>query len=299
MKYHLTHKTWYAYSEPAPVCHNLVHLAPRTTPRQRAADYRLRIDPAPAFLSRREDYFGNLVEYFSIEGPHRRLEVVAESTVDVAPLNARRLEQAPAWEDAAAQARRPGDPLQPLETLEPLPWQLIFPSPRIALSAELAAYAAPSFPPGRPVVDCLRDLTTRIHRDFEFDSRATTVHTPVDDVLRLRGGVCQDFAHLAVGSLRAMGLAGRYVSGYLRTTPPPGKPRLVGADASHAWASCWCGELGWVDFDPTNNCLASDDHITTAWGRDYGDVCPIQGVFVGGGEHRMGVSVDVTPLEAA
>jgi transglutaminase-like putative cysteine protease len=298
MKYHLTHKTWYAYSEPAPVCHNLVHLAPRATERQSCERYRLRIDPAPAFLSRRNDYFGNTIEYFSIEGAHRKLEIVAESAVEVTPLNSRRLEQSAPWESVAVAARHTGDPLQELETIEPLPWQMIFTSPRISSTPELATYAAPSFSAGRPVVECLRDLAARIHRDFKFDNRATTVHTPVSEVLRLRGGVCQDFAHLAVGCLRAMGLPGRYVSGYLRTTPPPGKPRLIGADASHAWASCWAGELGWIDFDPTNNCLASDNHITAAWGRDYGDVCPIQGVFVGGGEHRMGVSVDVTPEEA-
>jgi transglutaminase-like putative cysteine protease len=298
MKYQLTHKTWYAYSEPAPVCQNLVHLAPRATARQTCTHYRLRVDPTPAFLSRRDDYFGNHVEYFSIEGPHRKLEVAAESTVDVRPLDARRLEESPSWEDAAHAARHTGDPLQPLETLTPLEWQFIVPSPRVAITPELSAYAAVSFPWDRPVVEAIRDLSSRIHRDFKFDPRATTVHTPLDEVLRLRSGVCQDFAHLAVGCLRAVGLAGRYVSGYLRTSPPPGKPRLVGADASHAWASCWCGPLGWVDFDPTNNCLVSDDHIAVAWGRDYGDVCPIQGVFVGGGEHRMGVSVDVVPHEA-
>ncbi|HYO24263.1 MAG TPA: transglutaminase family protein [Lacipirellulaceae bacterium] len=299
MKYQLIHRTWYSYSEPAPVCHNLVHLAPRSTPRQSCSHYRLRIDPRPAFLSRRDDYFGNLIEYFSIEGAHRRLDVIAESTVEVKPLATRPLEQSPPWEAVAAAARHTGDPLEPLETLKPLPWQLAFPSPRIGRSAELGAYAATSFPAGRPVVECLRDLQARIHRDFKFDTRATTVHTPIGDVLRLRSGVCQDFAHIAVGALRSVGLPGRYVSGYLRTTAPPGKPRLIGADASHAWASCWCGELGWVDFDPTNNCLVSDNHITTAWGRDYGDVCPIQGVFVGGGQHRMGVSVDVAPVEAA
>jgi transglutaminase-like putative cysteine protease len=297
MKYHLVHKTSYSYSDPAPVCHNLVHLAPRTTSRQSCSHYRLRIDPAPAFLSRREDYFGNSVEYFSIEGPHRKLEVIAESTVEVRPLALRRLEQSPSWEQVAEAALHPGDPLQPLETLEPLPWQMIFQSPRITQSKDLKAYAAPSFASGRPIVECIKDLAARIHRDFKFDPRATTVHTPLADVLRLRGGVCQDFAHLAVGALRSMGLPGRYVSGYLRTSPPPGKPRLIGADASHAWASCWCGELGWVDFDPTNNCLVSDNHITAAWGRDYGDVCPIQGVFVGGGEHTMGVSVDVAPQD--
>jgi transglutaminase-like putative cysteine protease len=176
-------------------------------------------------------------------------------------------------------------------------YQLTLPSPRIALLPEVRTYALRSFSAGRPIVEGLIDLSARIHADFAFDSRATTVHTPLQELMRLRRGVCQDFAHLAVGCLRAIGLPARYVSGYLRTIPPPGKPRLVGADASHAWLSAWCGPLGWIDFDPTNNVLTGDSHITIAWGRDYGDVCPIQGVFVGGGDHSMGVSVDVVPQE--
>jgi transglutaminase-like putative cysteine protease len=162
----------------------------------------------------------------------------------------------------------------------------------------MSRYAALSFPAGRPVLQAIRHLTARIHADFQFDARATTVNTPLDEVLRLRRGVCQDFAHLAVGCVRSMGLASRYVSGYISTEPPPGQPRLIGADASHAWASAYCGpELGWVDFDPTNDVFASDEHIAIGWGRDYGDICPIQGVFVGGGDHTMGVSVDVVPVE--
>jgi transglutaminase-like putative cysteine protease len=297
MKYHLTHKTWYDYAEPAPVCHNLVHLAPRTTDRQSCASYRLRIDPTPAFLSRRDDYFGNCVEYFSIESPHRRLEVIAESTVDVRPLSTRLVEQSPAWEAVAAAARHAADPLEPLETLEPLPYQLAFPTSRVPRLPEVATYAKLSFPPGRAIVDCLRDLATRIYRDFQFDARATTVHTPLADVLRLKRGVCQDFAHLAVASLRSVGLPGRYVSGYLRTMPPPGKPRLIGADASHAWASCWCGPLGWIELDPTNDQLADARYITLAWGADFADVVPLRGVILGGGTQGMEVSVSVIPVE--
>jgi transglutaminase-like putative cysteine protease len=175
--------------------------------------------------------------------------------------------------------------------------QLTFPSPRVPPLVELRDYAAKSFLPNRSIVQALVDLNVRIHHEFRFDTRATTVDTPLWEVLNLRRGVCQDFAHLATGCLRSMGLAARYVSGYLRTTPPAGKPRLVGADASHAWCSAWCGPLGWVDFDPTNNCLVGGSYVTIAWGRDYGDVCPIQGVFVGGGDHRITVSVDVAPLE--
>jgi transglutaminase-like putative cysteine protease len=165
----------------------------------------------------------------------------------------------------------------------------------VAPSEALRDYARPSFPKDRPVFEAARDLTSRIHADFKFDAKATTVHTPPDELLELRRGVCQDFAHLAIGCLRSMGQAVRYVSGYVCTTPPPGMPRLKGADASHAWVSVFCGPLGWVDFDPTNNAVVADSHITIGWGRDYGDVCPIQGLFVGGGEHKMTVAVDVEP----
>lgn len=299
MKYRITHKTWYVYAELAPVCHNLVHLTPRTMPRQKCSEYHLDILPVPAFLNFRYDYFGNRTEYFSIENAHRKLEITAESIVEVLSPSVDSHEHAPAWKQCvvrprAAEANGAGPAL-----VEPMHWQLAFPSARVPFLPELREYASRSFAARTTILDGILDLTSRIHRDFQFDSRATTVNTPLADVLRLRRGVCQDFAHLAIGCLRAMGLAARYTSGYLRTTPPPGKPRLIGADASHAWCSCWCGPLGWVDFDPTNNCLVGDSYVTVAWGRDYDDVCPIQGVFVGTGEHRIGVSVDVAPEPAA
>jgi transglutaminase-like putative cysteine protease len=296
MKYQITHKTWYSYADLAPVCHNLVHLAPRVTPRQSCQSYELSIDPAPAFLAHRDDYFGNRAEYFSVEGAHRRLEIVAESVVEVRPLAASSPGDVLPWETCVIDRKHRSAEIS--AAVQPLHWQLTFPSPRIPMLAGLREYAASSFTPSRPIVEALLDLTARIHRDFQFDPRATTVDTPLADVLDLRRGVCQDFAHLAAGCIRSQGLAARYTSGYVRTIPPPGKPRLVGADASHAWCSAWCGPLGWVDFDPTNNCLVNDSYVTIAWGRDYGDVCPIQGVFVGGGEHSIGVSVDVSPIVA-
>jgi transglutaminase-like putative cysteine protease len=291
MNYTIKHRTWYAYAEPAPVCHNLLHLAPREAPRQTCRSHRLQITPAPASTSRRIDYFGNPIDYFSIEGTHTGLEVTSTSTVEVAPRSTSATNDSPRWEDVVQMAGA-ATPERQLQT-----YQLTLPSLRITPSAELRAYAVPSFSAHRPVVDAISDLTARIHADFAFDPKATTVHTPLPELLRIRRGVCQDFAHLATGCLRSMGLPARYVSGYLRTVPPPGRPRLVGADASHAWTSAWCGPLGWIDFDPTNNSPVSDSHITIAWGRDYGDVCPIQGVFVGGGDHSMGVSVDVIPEE--
>lgn len=292
MKYRVTHSTWYAYTEPAPVCHNIVHLAPRTSDRQSCHDFRLHIEPAASYLSRRVDYFGNMVEHFSIEGAHRQLRVTADSVVEVNSLPCDDQANPLSWEKVAQAARTTEF------SLDPQVVQLLYPSPRVPSLTELRTYAAASFPAERSIVKAIQDLTSRIHRDFAFDARATTVSTPLAEAFKLRRGVCQDFAHLAVGGLRAVGIPARYVSGYLRTNPPPGKPRMVGADASHAWASAWCGPtLGWVDCDPTNDTLVGDSHIMVAWGRDYGDVCPIQGVFVGGGDHRMGVSVDVVPCD--
>lgn len=277
----------------------MVHLTPRATYDQECLEYQLRVDPNPAFMASRVDYFGNMAEYFSIENAHRRLEITAESIVDVRSPLSRLAAASLNWEECII--RTPGGVRKSItgHGFEPVHYQLTLPSNRVPLPPALHEYAGRSFDPGKPIVECLIDLTTRIHRDFKFDTRATHVNTPLADVLRLKRGVCQDFSHLAVGCLRSLGLAARYTSGYLRTTPPPGKPRLVGADASHAWCSCWCGPLGWVDFDPTNNCLVSDSYVTIAWGRDYDDVCPIQGVFVGTGEHRIGVSVDVAPQSAS
>ncbi|MBL9164597.1 MAG: transglutaminase family protein [Planctomycetaceae bacterium] len=291
MKYTIKHRTWYAYAEAAPVCHNMLHLAPRASKRQVCAEYRLQIVPEPAFMTSRTDWFGNIVDYFSIEGSHNGLEVTARSVVQVLPTPQLTPSESLPWEVAARQSTTEAT------SADLSIYQLTLRSPRVRPSAQLRDYASPSFPAGRPILEAIVDLTARIHRDFQFDAKATTVHTPLEELLRLRRGVCQDFAHLAIGCARSMGLPSRYVSGYLRTIPPPGKPRMIGADASHAWASVHCGPLGWVDFDPTNNALIGDAHITIAWGRDYSDVCPIQGVFVGGGEHSMGVNVDVLPAD--
>ena len=292
MQYTVQHTTWYAYTEPVPNCHNVVHLAPRNTARQTCHEHQLVIEPTPSTLARRSDYFGNTADYFTVRGPLMGLKVTAESKLEVSEAPAFENVASPAWEELSHACRGTYD-RQSLEIL-----QFTFSSPRVRLFADMFRYAAPSFPAERPILSALRDLTSRIHADFKFDSRATTVNTPLDELLQLRRGVCQDFAHLAVGCVRSMGLAARYVSGYICTEPPPGMPRLVGADASHAWASVYCGaELGWIDIDPTNDMFASDEHISIGWGRDYGDICPIQGVFVGGGDHSMGVSVDVVPQE--
>jgi transglutaminase-like putative cysteine protease len=176
-------------------------------------------------------------------------------------------------------------------------YQFQFESPRIRIRVEFAEYAYQSFTPGRPMREALLDLTGRIYGDFKFDSKVTTVRTTVEEVFKKRRGVCQDFAHLQIACLRSINVAARYVSGYLRTYPPPGKPRLVGADASHAWVSAYCRGLGWLDMDPTNNVAPSDGHVTLAWGRDYSDVSPLRGLILGGGSHTLDVAVDMEPVE--
>ncbi|TWT77083.1 Protein-glutamine gamma-glutamyltransferase [Posidoniimonas polymericola] len=289
MRYRITHTTKYAYSEPVAVCHNLVHLSPRETRGQTRQSYRLIILPDPSDVLQRTDVFGNPTEYFSILEAHRGLSLSATSEIEIDE----RDEPGPGtpWEQVrdALPAAEPDAPMRP--------YQFAFPSSKAPLVRRLGQYAEKSFTPGRPIVDALRDLNLRINKDFEYNPQATTVSTPVTEAFDQRAGVCQDFAHVAISCLRSIGLAARYVSGYLRTIPPPGKPRLVGADASHAWLALYCGADGWVDADPTNAVLPGRDHITIAHGRDYADVCPIQGVYVGGGGHTMEVTVDVAPMK--
>lgn len=291
MNYKVSHTTVYYYDESVPICQNEVRLTPRHFGAQTCLSNRLLVKPQPAKIEKRLDYFGNHVSSFSIEEGHQKLSVAAVSRVRVdenAPLNA---SASVAWEQL--RDRLPRD-----RSGEGLgAYQFTFDSDYVQASPELAAYAGPSFTSGRPCVEAVLELTHRIFADFTFDPTATTVNTPVLEVLRLRRGVCQDFAHLQISCLRSLGLAARYVSGYLLTMPPPGQPRLIGADVSHAWLSVYCGEQGWIDFDPTNDQIPSTRHITLAWGRDYADVCPIKGVFLGGGQHRMTVSVDVSPLD--
>ncbi len=289
MRYRIRHTTKYAYSDPVAVCHNLVRLAPRDTPRQTVSDYRLVVAPEPSDLVRRDDALGNRVDYFSIQDAHRSLSLSAFSEIEVQD------------EPASLPASMTVEQLQECLRRQEGPaaaaaYRFVFQSHHVPLLHSLKQYGERSFPPARSVLEGARELTSRIYTDFKYDPRATTVSTPVLEAFEKRAGVCQDFAHVQIACLRTLGIPARYVSGYLRTIPPPGKERLVGADASHAWLSVYCGQAGWVDFDPTNDCIPASDHITVAYGRDYADVCPIQGVFVGGGQHTMKVSVDVAPL---
>ena len=291
VRYGIVHETRYLYTSPVVLSQQLLHLTPRNLPWQHCLEHRIAINPQPAEDCNREDYFCNSVKQILLAAPHNVLSVHAKSTVEIRG----RVEQSK------------GIPMRPWETLrdrlhsfagEPLfqPSHYLCESPQVEYLPELRVYAQPSFPKGCGVFDGALDLARRIHADFEFDPKATGVATRLRDVFENRHGVCQDFAHLMIGCLRSLGLAARYVSGYILTHPPPGRPRLIGADASHAWVSVYCGEAGWVDIDPTNDCLVDDEHITLAWGRDFSDVTPMRGVILGGGEQKLEVHVTVAPV---
>lgn len=293
IRYIITHVTAYEYTEPVSLCQNVAHLSARDSMRQQSEPPVLSIAPEPAVIEERVDYFGNPVHYFTIQEPHRELTVRAEHTISVSAEPPPDPSATPPWEVVRDQLTRAHGPAW-LDA-----YQFVFDSRYVMADARYAKYAAESFTPNRPVLEAAHDLMTRIHREFVYDPRATTLATPVAEVLANRRGVCQDFAHLMLACLRSLGLAARYVSGYLSTLPPPGKPRLVGADATHAWASVFCGDVGWVDLDPTNDQMPGERHVLLAWGRDYDDVSPLKGVILGGGQHVVKVSVDVRPEQPA
>jgi transglutaminase-like putative cysteine protease len=288
--YDITHTTAYDYTGSVSVSHHLLRLAPRRTARQRCLEHALLIEPAPALSSAHGDYFGNTAHFITVERPHGRLAVTSRSRVAVGPSFIPELAETPSWESVRGRCR--GDHSgAALEAHE-----FTYASPLIPHHADYADYAGSSFAKGRPLLDAVTDLTRRIRSDFKFDPTATTVTTPVADFFKQRRGVCQDFAQFQIACLRTLGLPARYVSGYLETDPPPGQPKLRGADASHAWIGFYSPGLGWIDVDPTNDCLPSLRHITIGWGRDYGDVSPIRGVLVGGQDQALHVSVDVRAL---
>jgi transglutaminase-like putative cysteine protease len=292
MKYRIVHTTKYSGDEPASVAHNEARLRPRSLPHQVCHVHDLQVSPMPSTRSNRTDYFGNSVCEFSFNQGYAELEISAVSDVSVSSCAPAADQASPPWDTVAERLRA-----QVSET-DLAAFEYVFDSPRVQTFAAVADYARSSFAAGRPILEVLADLMARLQGDFTYDPKATTVTTPVEEVFELRRGVCQDFAHLGIAAVRSMGLAARYVSGYLQTRPPPGKPRLIGSDASHAWLSVYCGPTGWVDLDPTNNLFPGIEHITLGWGRDYGDVPPIRGVFIGGGRNRHTVSVDVAPIES-
>jgi transglutaminase-like putative cysteine protease len=280
--YWLRHVTAYSYAQPVDLAAHLLHLKPRAMPGQRVLSAKLLCSPAPDHHSESHDHYGNVAARLFLAEPHTRFRVTAESLVEVdfpAPPAA-----TPPWEEVAAAAHHP-------EAAE-----FAFPSPLIPLLPAAAAYAAPSFPAGRPILEALLDLNARIRADFAFQAGVTSITTPVEEVLRLRRGVCQDFTQVMIAGLRGLGLPARYVSGYVRTRPPPGQERRRGADQSHAWVQAWLGPgLGWAQLDPTNALVVRDEHVVLAWGRDFSDISPLRGVLLGGGAHTLSVSVDLEP----
>jgi transglutaminase-like putative cysteine protease len=291
--YRIVHKTLYEYADAVNLSHNLVRARPRNHSAQTCRWHELAVSPVSAIRGERRDYFGNHVSWLSLQEPHTVLTIESRSEVEVRLELRPDLSQGASWEHVAALIAGSTAP----ETIAVR--QFTFDSLYGRRLPELSAYALSSFPAGRSLLECAFDLTRRIHADFKYLPGSTKVGTPSLEVLRIRQGVCQDFAHLAIGCLRSLGLAARYVSGYLVTTPPPGRPRLAGADASHAWISVFTPDFGWVDFDPTNGVMPLDSHITVAWGRDYDDVGPIRGILIGGHRQRLDVSVDVVPVENA
>ncbi len=291
MTYRIIHTTTYKYKHPVSFGNHVAYLTPRSRPHHTCTYHQLQISPAPAGLTERLDYFGNAVTVFNIQEPHSELNIEARSHVVIDGDPVLWPEHSPRWEEVVRSL--PSD-LTPagIEAYE-----FVFESPRVKPGPEFAAYASQSFAPARPLTEALLDLTARIYQDFRFDSKATTVRTSPREVLRRRRGVCQDFAHLQVACLRSLGLAARYVSGYLRTYPPPGRSRLIGSDASHAWVSVYCPGSGWLDVDPTNNLVPSQSHVTLAWGRDYSDVSPVRGIILGGRDHELDVGVAMELLD--
>lgn len=293
MKYRVRHLTRYLYGDPVSLCHNIAHLKPRDMPGQRVLSSQLVIAPWPAVTSDHIDIFGNRVSYFCVQQSHGSLEVAITSELEIEPQPRPSLAESPAWERVVEQVREGNAPGCMDAHLFSVPSGFV---PDVPEATELARAC---FTPGRAILDATNELMGRIFEGFEYDPHFSTVATPLADVIAHRRGVCQDFAHLALAGLRGLGLAARYVSGYLETLPPPGQPKLQGSDASHAWFSVFVPGLGWVDFDPTNNQIPSDQHITAAIGRDFNDVTPLRGVFYGGGEHGLEVAVDVDRVESA
>ncbi|WP_018274206.1 transglutaminase family protein [Teredinibacter turnerae] len=292
MKYRIRHITEYEYAARVSHCYNVAHMIPRTSLRQTCEQHRISIAPHASFTAKREDYFGNQAFHFEIQRPHEKLVITSESEVTVSPQHsALNLDLGVTCFDARLQLNESTDP----EVL--LAREFLLDSPMIKPFDALKAYALPSFEEERPLLSAVADLTRRIFEDFEYSPQSTTVATPLSEVVETRKGVCQDFAHLQIGCLRALGYPAKYVSGYIETLPPPGKEKLVGSDASHAWISVYSPREGWFEFDPTNNQIAGEQHIITAWGRDYFDVTPLRGVIFGGGENPLlNVSVDVARL---
>ena len=287
MIYWLRHRTAYGYAQTVDLAAHLLHLKPRALPGQRVLSAKLTCLPKPDHHTETHDHFGNAATRLFLVAPHTSFEVTAESLVEVDFAPPPEPSRTWPWEAVAAQGMSP-------ETAD-----FLQATAHIPILADATAYAARSFPPGRPVLEGLLDLNARMRRDFVFQAGVTSITTPIADVLRERRGVCQDFTQVMLAGLRGLGLPARYVSGYVRTRPAPGTVRRRGADQSHAWVSAWMGpDQGWVQLDPTNGIVVRDEHVILAWGRDFSDISPLRGVLLGGGDHRLEVNVDLEPEDA-
>lgn len=290
MHYLLTHRTSYAYASSVDSAHHIAHLRARAFPGQTVKSISIVTHPEPARAVQHLDYFGNLIDIYQIDQPHQRFDIEVQAGVEVkfpAPPAAK---ETPAWEEIREALAGEGFP-KPVEASE-----FVYESPLVPFEAELADYGAKSFTAGRPILEAARELTRRIKADFEYRPGATDISTPLHEVFEGKSGVCQDFAHLMIAACRAHGVAAAYVSGYIRTVHSREELALRGADASHAWVAVWCGEkAGWIHLDPTNDLVASEDHVAVAWGRDFSDVSPLRGVILGGESHSYSVSVTLVP----
>ena len=291
MIYDIRQITTCTYASAVSNARHVLRLTPINRPGQRVQVASLQIEPEPEHWRDGRDFFGNKLTWVGLEDPHETLTVKVSARIAVDPFVVPPAETAPAWEAVQEEVFASTD-IGPMA-----PAHFLFPSRMVSLDPEIRDYARTSFPPGRSVLAAAVELTRRIKTDMTYDTRATTVTTTPPMSFALRRGVCQDFAHIMISGLRGIGLPAAYVSGYLRTTRPPGETRLQGADAMHAWVLVWSGEsIGWVGFDPTNDLIASDEHIVLAVGRDYTDVAPIDGVIVISGGQRIDVAVNVTPV---
>lgn len=294
MRYRLRHRTTYSYDSEVGFARCVLRLTPRSSPGQTVLDSDIDVSPPPSAILDRTGPFGARALTVTVDTPHRALVIEARAHIDVHAPKAGDPEASPAWETIRAEV------LESRDLTADGPAAYLFPTPRTPLVPDITAYARESFTQGRPIVAAVTELNRRIHAEFRYDPSATEVSTPVAQAFAARHGVCQDFAQIMICGLRGLGLPAAYVSGYLRTVPPPGQPRLEGADATHAWVAVWCGEaLGWIGFDPTNAILASDDHLVLAVGRDYADVAPIDGVILASGGQSLKVEVDVIPEDQA
>ena len=291
MKYRITHTTKYKYQGTVPIGYNRVYLTPRDCSGQECLRSQLAVEPVPAvFGQRSRDFYGNEVIFFTVQDQHDILEITARSEVRLSPVPAVDPATTAPWEEALRLVREGRD--RDAHDAS----QFTYPAETVSVSSALRDYARESFPGGAPVLQAAAGLMSRIYKDFAYDPNATTVTTPVEEILEKRRGVCQDFAHLQIGCLRALGLPARYVSGYVAPKHADSGQAYVGAQASHAWLSLYTPGAGWIDLDPTNNCLTSIEHITVAWGRNYDEVSPVRGVILGGGTQHLSVDVDVARM---